>query len=285
MKVNVARIDSSAEGFAEIARIHQGVSEVAAGDVYVDFSNVSWLEANMCAPLAAAFAGDNRSVKLQNVRPDIQTILAKNGFVRGLLAVDTYGTTMPLQHFDPSGSAGFEAYVEDNFRGKGLPAMSIGLQREFRRSIFELFENAVAHSETMLGIFACGQFFPNRRQLHFCVTDPGIGIPQSVRSYLGRGMDARDAIDWAMSGKNTTRRRADRVPGGLGLKIIRDFIARNGGAIRVASDDGFWWARGDHIGRSRLPSRFPGTAVDIEINTADTKMYHLTGEIDPREIF
>ena len=72
---------------------------------------------------------------------------------------------------------------------------------------------------------------------------------------------------------------------GLGLKIMRDFIAQNGGAIRVASEDGFWWVRGEDVGKVTLPAAFPGTVVDIEINAADTKMYQLAGEVDPTAIF
>jgi hypothetical protein len=71
----------------------------------------------------------------------------------------------------------------------------------------------------------------------------------------------------------------------LGLKLIRDFIAQNGGAIRVASESGYWWVRATNAGKAQLAAPFPSTVADIEINTADSKMYQLAGEVDPAAIF
>lgn len=284
MRINAHRIETNQEGFEAVVRFQAALEREPPGDVFVDGSGLGWLDANMCAPLAAAIVPSGRNVIFQNLRPSIKTVLQKNGFLDGA-AADTYGTTIHCQEFRVTGSGDFASYVERNFRGKGLPAMSVGLQRDFRRSIFELFENAVTHSRSQLGIFACGQFFPNKHRLHFCLADRGIGIPGSVRGYLGRPLPSAEAIDWAMSGQNTTRRVADGVPGGLGLKIIRDFIGQNGGAIRVASESGYWWVRGMEVGTSTLAAPFSGTVVDIEINTADSKMYQLAGEVDPTAIF
>jgi signal transduction histidine kinase len=285
VKINAQKIDTSPAGFATVARIYRAVSGAPPGDVAIDCSTLSWLDANMCAPLGAVLAAEGRNVRLQNVQSQIQTILSKNGFVGNAFAVDTHRTTIRYQRFDPYASAEFEVYVLENFRGKGLPAMSAALERRFRASIFELFENAVAHSQTTHGIFACGQFYPNKKQLHFSLADRGVGIPATVRQYLNRSLTSREAIDWAMSGTNTTRKVSDGVPGGLGLKLIRDFISMNGGSIRVASEDAFWSQDGSQVTKMVLSVPFPGTAVDIEINTADSKMYQLAGEIDPLAIF
>jgi signal transduction histidine kinase len=284
VRIDTYRIETDEQGFASLARVHAAIEKEPFGEVFVDCSRLQWIDANMCAPLAAAIIAPERRILLQKLHPLIETVLRKNGFLGGALE-DTHGTTIHYQQFDLSGRTDFVGYVERNFRGKGLPMMSAGLQREFRRSIFELFENAVAHSNTQLGIFACGQFFPRKHRLHFCLADRGIGIPNSVRSYLGRAFRASEAIDWAMSGQNTTRRIEDGVPGGLGLKIMRDFIAQNGGAIRVASETGYWSARGADVSKATLPAAFPGTVVDIEINAADSKMYQLADEVDPTAIF
>ncbi len=285
MRIAVSSIRTDELGFAAIARIHVEIEQEREPEVFIDCGRLEWLDANMCAPLAAAIVAADRPIRLQNLRPKIGTILQKNGFVPGAVE-DTHGTTIRYRRFDAVEEIKFAAYVEENFRGKGLPSMSPGLQREFRRSIFELFENAVTHSRTELGIFACGQYFPSKKMLHFCLADRGIGIPVTVSAFLRRPLAASEAIDWAMSGQNTTRLVADGVPGGLGLKIMREFIAKNGGAIHVASERGFWWLRGSDMGQTTLPAPFPGTVVDIEINTADTKTYHLVGEeIDPAAIF
>lgn len=283
MIIRDQRIASDWEGFAAIARIHADLKNESDETIFFDCGRLKWLDANMCAPLGAVLR--SRSVRLQNLSTKIGDILGKNGFLPGEWTPDTYGTTIAFRQFDIAGSEEFESYVENHFRGKGLPSMTAALIRQFRRSIFELFENAVTHSDTHLGIFACGQYFPQRHRLHFCVADRGIGIPQNVRQFLGQPLDATDAIEWALSEQNTTRRVTDGVPGGLGLKLIREFIEKNSGAIRVASEDGYWCVEGTAVRKIRLPASFPGTAVDIEINTADTKSYMLSGEIDPKDIF
>lgn len=42
-----------------------------------------------------------------------------------------------------------------------MPDMSPGLLKKFRESLFEIFSNAVLHSRTELGIYSCGQLFPD----------------------------------------------------------------------------------------------------------------------------
>lgn len=282
VRVSEKRIDPTSDGFTEIARIFEAARNHRRGDFVIDCSRLTWLGANMCAPLAAVLAG--RKPRFRNLSDPIKEILEKNGFLTNRRS-DTYGTTMAFHRFSRSERDQFTEYIQSQFRGKGLPKMTPALQRRFRQSIFELFENAVAHSNTDLGIFACGQFFPHRNELHFCITDRGVGIPRRVRDFLALPLSATAAIDWAMRDQNTTRRVTDGLPGGLGLKWIRDFIAINGGAVRVASEDGFWWARGRSVATSTLASPFPGTAVDIEINTADTKSYALASEINAGDIF
>ena len=96
--------------------------------------------------------------------------------------------------------------------------MSAGLFRKLQESLYEIFSNAVIHSETRLGIYACGQFFPNKHRLDFTIVDLGIGIRENVRRKAGLDLTAPLAIAWAMEGKNTTKR--GRIPGGLGLKLF-----------------------------------------------------------------
>jgi len=287
MRIEASKIVCNSDGFAVIGRVHQAslLEATDGGEVVVDCSRLTFLGANMCAPLAAALAG--RRARFRNVSPAIEAILAKNRFINtSELRLDTYGTTIAYRHFDPSQRDEFQEYVHAHFRGKGLPKMTVALMRRFRESLHELFENAVAHSETKLGIFACGQYFPNRNELHFCVSDRGVGIPTRVRDFLNTPISATDAIEWAMEGQNTTRLVSDGLPGGLGLKVVREFIAMNGGSIRVASNDGYWWMRGANVlTKRRLTPAFPGTTVDIEINTADTRSYALANEIDPKGIF
>lgn len=161
--------------------------------------------------------------------------------------------------------------------------MSPGLLKKFRESIYEIFSNAVIHSQTKLGIFSCGQYFHKKHRLDFSVADLGIGIRRNIHERLGLDLSAEEAISWALEGKNTTK--AGPIPGGLGLKLLREFIVKNEGRIQIVSDKGYWELSEGTVKTKAFAEPFPGTVVTIEINTADTKSYRLVSELRPEDIF
>ena len=156
--------------------------------------------------------------------------------------------------------------------------MSEALSERFKNSILEIFVNAAMHSESKLGIFACGQYFPQQDRLDFCVADAGIGIRRKIYKELGLKMNSDKAIEWALQEGNTTRKGS--VPGGLGLKLIREFIAMNKGRIQIVSDRGYWEFSPQGETLTRIDTPFPGTVINIEINTADTSSYRLRSEAE-----
>ena len=161
--------------------------------------------------------------------------------------------------------------------------MSVGLLKKFRESIFEIFSNAVLHSKTEQGIFSCGQFFPARHRLDFSVADLGVGMRRNIKDSLGLDLSAEAAIHWATEGRNTTK--LGRVPGGLGLKLLSEFIDLNGGCIQIVSDAGYWRREDRVTVTAPLSTPFPGTVVSVEINTADTNLYSLVSELSAADIF
>ena len=69
------------------------------------------------------------------------------------------------------------------------------------------------------------------------------------------------------------------IPGGLGLKLLREFIQKNHGRLTVVSDKGYWEQHPDgNLEMTRMINPFPGTVVNIEINTSDQKTYVLSTE-------
>ena len=139
------------------------------------------------------------------------------------------------------------------------------------------------HSRTRLGIFSCGQLFPRKGLLNFTVADLGVGIRQNIQDYAGLDLAAEDAIVWATEENNTTRRGP--IPGGLGLKLLREFIELNGGCLQIVSVAGFWQTENGTVSTARLGHPFPGTVGYIGINTADMNSYSLASELDADEIF
>jgi hypothetical protein len=86
-----------------------------------------------------------------------------------------------------------------------------------------------------------------------------------------------------MQDYNTTRQ--GDIPGGLGSKILRDFITLNKGKLIVVSNGGFWCQDGEGVRLLRLTHAFPGTAVLLEVNTADPHRYDRVAAPDPRDIW
>lgn len=283
-KVAIGEIRSSQQGFSSLARLSSAFGAFLFDTVEVDFSACSWFDANMSAPLGVVFAHavDNlNDLKLRGLRPGVETILEKNRFLVGFgfpEKSDTHGTTIPYRRFSATDNRYFADYLNRHLRGKGLPIMSAALSKHFRDSVLEIFVNAAMHSESKLGIFACGQYFPQQDRLDFCVADAGVGIRRKIHKELGLKLNSDKAIEWALQEGNTTK--TGNVPGGLGLNLIREFIAMNKGRIQIVSDRGYWEMKPEGETLTRIDTPFPGTVINIEINTADTSSYRLRSETE-----
>jgi hypothetical protein len=280
---------SGYDGFAQLCVLAEQLSKDRAEAITLDMASVGWFDANMCAPLGALLSKASRnlnSVTVENAPSSVKQILSKNGFLGnyGFPAVpDKWGTTIPYKRFDPKDDHAFALYIHRHLRGHGMPKMSAALQKKFMESIFEIFSNAVIHSGTTLGIYSCGQYFPKTNRLDFSTVDLGIGIRENLSAKRGLTLSAVDAIKWAINGTNTTKTGA--VPGGLGLKLLREFIQLNGGRLVLVSDGGFWEMKDGRASVRSLPHKFPGTVVNLEFNTADTNAYCLQSELKSEDIF
>lgn len=277
-------------GFQALVRLSAALEATRFANLEIDMSRVGWFDADMCAPLGAVLyriGSRVNKVSLVHLQPQVEKILSKNGFLSHYGHVpshDTYGTTIPYQRFDAKDDRFFASYVEAKFvRRTELPRMSAELMKRFRESVFEIFSNAVIHSQSALGIFSCGQFFPKRHRLDFSVADLGIGIRRNVLDHTGLDLPADQAIVWATSERNTTKRGP--IPGGLGLKLLREFITLNQGRMQIVSDAGYWSLEQGNVQTALLSAPFPGTVVNVEIDTADQRSYALTSEVKETDIF
>ena len=257
----------------------------------LDLSTTKWIEGNLCACLGALLTFYyQQGVMLGLEEPRnrfVKQLLLRNGFL-ALFGEqkqrDSQETTIAFKQHSVSSTNGFQRYITQSFSvgSRGLPQMTPLLLKHFRRSLFEIFLNACEHADTSFDVFSCGQFFPKKQRLDFCITDLGIGFRENIRRRLGRDLQPLAAIEWAVSASNTSRRNRT---GGLGLKLIREFIQQNHGRIVIVSDAAYWQYHADSVITKELPNAFPGTAVIIEINTADTQQHDLPTSLHPDEIF
>jgi len=290
VEISLPEIRHDKSGFEALVRLYKQTKDIWFDDINIDMSATSWFDADMCAPFGAllySISENINKVNLLNIKGTIAAILSKNGFMSsygGEKIPDRWGTTIPYKRFDAKDDRYFASYIETELMERSeIPSMSLGLLKKFRESIFEIFSNAVLHSQTKMGIFSCGQFFPKRNSLDFFITDLGIGIRQNVNNITKQSLTPEDAIIWATKERHTTKR--EQIPGGLGLKLLSDFIDLNGGCIQIISDAGYWKRKNGKIFTARLGGKFPGTVVSVEINTADKQSYVLSDELTETDIF
>ena len=282
-------IRSQKEGFEHLAELAAAARELFADQVEVDFSPCGFFDANMAAPLAAVLsqiADELNAIEIVSVPKAIERILRKNRFLvaYGYSSLeDANRTTLPFQRIQLVDKGRFADYLRFHMNGKGIPRMTEALGRVFRQSIFEVFQNSVIHSESRLGVFVCGQFYPQLQRLDLTIADAGIGIRTNVRRYLKKDISSIEAIRWALQEGHTTK--TGPQPGGVGLKLLIDFIASNQGKIQIASRFGFYEYSSGSERVEKLAADFPGTVVNLEINTGDTATYCLRSEISPANIF
>jgi hypothetical protein len=256
----------------------------------ISFQNANWIAANTCSMIGAIFQKLQNSfntIRLLDMDSKLREIFLRNGFLAffGHQRVTNHlHTTIQYLKLSPKDGRFFSEYIRDDLLNKeAMPAMSTRLKKKIFEGIYEIFINAAMHSETKEGIFTCGQFFPRKNVIEFMITDLGIGMRNRINRYLGVSFSAVDAIEWAMAERNTTK---SSDSGGLGLAILKSFITMNKGKIQVISNDGFWEFSETGVFSRFFEDEFPGTAVNICINTDDPMHYMLKEEtVDDEDIF
>ena len=282
--IPVKSIYSNYVGFSQIADLFANLKDFQFSHLNLDLTHMTWCDGNMCAALGAILYHVGRNpneISLTSLPTDVEIILRKNGFLTNYgryKKEDTFGSTIQYQRFEPKDDRVFNYYIDEQFRNKAIPEMSKELYKKFLEALMEIFSNATIHSQTKLGIFVCGQYFHRQQRLDFTIADLGTGIRRNLIEKIGLVLPAEEAIAWAMEGTNTTKRGA--IPGGLGLKLLREFIKLNNGCLQIISDTGYWEQHRDsQIEIKSMPNPFPGTVINLEINTADPRTYILQDEM------
>jgi len=278
-------VTANVEGFNYISVLHKQLSELKDTDIIVDFSRISWIDGHLTASLDTVFrqsATNSNIIKLSGLQPRLRETLCKNRLLAERKP-DQFNTVMPITPFSVEAGQDFSSYAKKYLDRPEMPKMTRSLRRRFFEGVDELFANAALHSRTNVPIMVGGQFFPRAGKLAFCIADGGEGMHQPVCAKLRKMLHPEEAIAWAMEPYNTTRQ--GDIPGGLGSKILREFIELNKGKITVVSNNGFWGQHRSRIVKRRLANPFPGTVVLLEVNTSDTQSYDLANAPDPHSIW
>jgi len=275
MSYRLPNIHSNYQGFAALADLAADAEGLEYTKFEISFAGVEWFDANMAAPLGAVIARIQDRYNTVTIvdLPSRFTILYRNGFLEGfgyLTKSMSSETAIPYMRFRTIDTNRFYDYLDENLPGKGLPDMTSDFALRFQQSLGEIFVNADTHSDSSLGVFVCGQFYPTKQRLDISIADAGISIPGRVSKSFGAPVPPVAALRWALVEGNTTK---EGTPGGVGLEVLRKFVDDNGGRIQIASGGAFW----EHYNGTEtflaLRSPFPGTVVNLEVLTSDDKVH------------
>ena len=267
-------VKSNEAGFNWLADVSHRILPLWKDSVIFDARHLRFFDANLCAPFGALLHDAQRNeieIDLGHVSGKVLEVWGKNYFFTefgGTAMNDEFDTTLAYQQFDMGQSPQeFAEYLDYELmsRDRDLPPMTEETRYEFMASVHEIFANAQSHSQSREGIFGCGQFFPGRDRLSFTLADLGVGFRRNVEARMGRKCKDEDAIEWATQPGHTTR----AAGGGYGLATLREFFRRNGGRMQIVSEKGFWELDGEKVRTTQLHHSFPGSFVNLEINTAD----------------
>lgn len=138
-------------------------------------------------------------------------------------------------------------------------------KQQLFRNIYEIFNNSVDHSEAQMGVFSCGHWMPNKKELVFSIYDTGKGIPKLIKSKVDKTFTSETALKWALVRGNSTKQLNGGAPRGLGLSDLIDFISLNNGSIQIMSNDILYENKKGKERTKKLQNSIIGTLISIKI--------------------
>jgi hypothetical protein len=277
------RIDADMDGHLKLFNLGNQITPQTL-DVNLDFSNCNFLNSNAVAYLAGMIKqiearGGNVRIDLDCIGAKVRNYLGDNNFLAhcGFDISPRSENVIPLRQDLEQNDFDFSDYLESNWLGNGWVQCSPKLKDAITSKVIEIYSNAFEHSQSTIGTFACGQFYPADRTLKLALVDFGIGIAENVRVFKGNSnIQARNALKWAfMSGTSTKK---DMIPNrGFGLDVLKSFIRENSGKIEVYSNQGYAMVNKEVETYAPFATNFQGTLVSITVR-CDNRYYKLQSE-------
>lgn len=240
--------------------------------IQLDFSNCRFLRPNAVAFLGGIVESLQQqgllvSVKPNSLKPSIRKILIENDFLTifGEETVTWSGNSVPYRHFaDAEQTEGIIEYLDHQWLSRKI----IGLDQDYKDDIIhntlEIYANAFEHSLSDFGVFSCGQFFPNMKQLNLTVIDFGAGIPEKVQGFVKDIIvTSPEALKWCFESGTSTRK--EHVPGGDGLNSLKNFVQESQGIIEVYSHNGYAHISNYQETYEAINTFFRGTLINISV--------------------
>ena len=268
----------------------------AGGDgveVRFDFSQCKFLRQNAVAFLGGLarlveYRGGRVELAWNTLADKVGKNLAQNGFMHafGVEQGPWSGNSIPYRQDAASNPRGFQDYLAHQWLGRGWIGVSDALRDAVVGRVVEAYLNVFDHAKSPIGLFTCGQHFPNNHTLNLSMIDFGVGIPSNVRLFMANqcrpeDLPADKCMEWAFQTGTSTKPGTGR---GLGLDLLRAFVQQNKGRLEMFSHEGYALVTGERARFSERPSYFEGTLVNISLR-CDERFYCLASELSNEPLF
>lgn len=284
--INVAlkgSIYTNAQGYNALVHFYQSCQPHTNCTINIDLSGLQHLQGNLCALWLAML----EDLKQQNgllfhveqkywlphkLYGNNFHLLLRNKFVPTLANseddfkdfIDERESVIELRKFAKEAHFEFAYYINEAFLEHRGCALSQDDKDHLKNAYTELFNNYTEHARTEQPVYVCGQFFPKYKQLIFSLTDVGIGFLEPIRAYTSSlplpVYGAREAVEWAVQNKNTTR-KGDSIGGGL--KDILKFCSTSTRKFHLITDGIYARFEAGKSSYETLAHHFKGTTVHL----------------------
>jgi hypothetical protein len=257
-------------GFIKMMELYHMALKYPQRCISIDFRLIHFFEANMSALLLALI----KILECQNSNTCIieiptlhepSEILHRNGFVSHVRSVphdikDDRKTTVPLKKFYKTDADAFVNYIEEDFlKHRGLEGIEPHVLSKIKESYLELFANIDLHADTEQPLYACGQFFPRRREFKFTIVDVGVGFLKNFQKIDSSITTSEAAIRCALHGKSTKQ----EARGGSGLSNILRLCVEQKAEFHVVSGDAYFLFDGQKASFCSIVQPFLGTTIHL----------------------
>jgi anti-sigma regulatory factor (Ser/Thr protein kinase) len=290
LRILIPTIKDDDEGFSWLFGLCRRLKDYKE-DVTFDFSRSSILYQNAVAFLGGMIRllqrnGAKVFLDRRSLNSQVKSRLMQNGFFTHFGLTKTKfltGHSIAYREEKNQEKDSQIAYLKNEWLGKGWIHISELLTNAIVSKVWELYANAFEHGKSLVGVFICGQHYPQDQSLKLTFIDFGVGIPVNVRTFLNDPtMSDAQAMKWAFVSGHTTVR--DEIGRGLGLHLIREFIKANSGHMEIYSHNGCVRIEKGQDTYSLFPVFFPGTIINITL-ICDEKYYKFSTESDDRPLF
>lgn len=292
-RISVPRLNDEPNDFKALFALSDLVRSIDDPIVLL-FHQCDFLRQNAVAFLGGLLATAelmDRSVTLDtdSMPPGVRRNLMKNGFLAGRINAAGWhtGTVVPyrgdpLCGWSECGEA-LNEHLYAHLLDKDWIYMSARVKREVANTINEIYTNAFEHSRSEAGVFSCGQYYPKISQVGLSIIDFGVGIPETIRTYLNstervspETISSIGALEWALTKGNSTKNRIHCS--GMGLDFVQDFMRATHGVLDIYTHDAAVRVDADGPAFRSIETYFPGTAVNLRLQCDGTKYYKFADE-------